>query len=86
MPDFRRSERELFPSQYATIGTRGRRKPQDEDDFRTDFQRDVHRIIYSQSFRRLRHKTQVFYFPQNDHVRTYPNNPAQRYVMTAQTR
>jgi len=70
MPDFRRSERELFPSPHATIGTRGRRKPQDEDDFRTDFQRDVHRIIYSQSFRRLRHKTQVFYFPQNDHVST----------------
>ena len=32
--------------------------------------RDVHRIIYSQSFRRLRHKTQVYYFPQNDHVST----------------
>lgn len=70
MADFRRSERELFPSPHATIGTRGRRKPQDEDDFRTDFQRDVHRIIYSQSFRCLRHKTQVFYFPQNDHVST----------------
>jgi dGTPase len=70
MPDFRRSERELFPNPKATIGSRERRKPQDPDDFRTDFQRDVHRIIYSQSFRRLRHKTQVFYFPQNDHVST----------------
>ncbi len=70
MSQFRRSERELFPSPHATIGTRGRRKHQDPDDFRTDFQRDVHRIIYSQSFRRLRHKAQVFYFPQNDHVST----------------
>ncbi len=70
MSRFRRSERQLFPGSCATIGTRGRRRPQDEDDFRTDFQRDVHRIIYSQSFRRLRHKAQVFYFPQNDHVST----------------
>ncbi|MEK6705127.1 MAG: dGTP triphosphohydrolase [Bdellovibrionota bacterium] len=70
MSDFKRSERELFPSQYATVTTRGRVRPQAPDLFRTDFQRDVHRIIYSQSFRRLRHKTQVFYFPQNDHVST----------------
>ena len=70
MASFKRSERELFPSKYATIGTRGRRKPQKPDQFRTEFQRDVHRIIYSQSFRRLRHKAQVFYFPQNDHIST----------------
>ncbi|MBN2316744.1 MAG: dNTP triphosphohydrolase [Sedimentisphaerales bacterium] len=70
MSDFRRCERDLFSSQFATIGTKGRRHPQTPDDFRTDFQRDVHRIIYSQSFRRLRHKTQVFYFPQNNHVST----------------
>lgn len=35
-----------------------------------DFQRDVHRIIYSQAFSRLRHKAQVFHFPRNDHVTT----------------
>jgi dGTPase len=70
MSDFKRSEKELFPSKYATIATKGRVKPQDPDEFRTEFQRDVHRIIYSQSFRRLRHKAQVFYFPQNDHVST----------------
>jgi dGTPase len=81
MSGFRRSESDLFPSRYATIGTRGRRNPQDEDDFRTDFQRDVHRIIYSQSFRRLRHKTQVFYFPQNDHVSTRMDHV--RYVASA---
>lgn len=71
MSSFKRLEKELFASKYATIGThRGRRVPQKSDDFRTEFQRDVHRIIYSQSFRRLRHKAQVFYFPQNDHVST----------------
>ncbi len=70
MSSYRRSERELYPSKFATIGTKGRIRTQPPDDFRTDFQRDVHRIIYSQSFRRLRHKTQVFYFPQNDHVST----------------
>lgn len=70
MPEFKRSERELFPSTYATVESRCRRDPQKPDDFRTEFQRDVHRIIYSQSFRRLRHKAQVFYFPQNDHIST----------------
>jgi len=60
----------MFLSSRATIGTKGRQKQQPDDPFRTEFQRDIHRIIYSQSFRRLRHKTQVFYFPQNDHVST----------------
>lgn len=70
MARFRRSEEQLFPNKRARIGTYGRRRQQDPDKFRTEFQRDVHRIIYSQSFRRLRHKAQVFYFPQNDHVST----------------
>ena len=67
---FKRAEKERYPSRYATIETKGREQQIPEDRFRTEFQRDVHRIIYSQSFRRLRHKTQVFYFPQNDHVST----------------
>ena len=66
----KRAEKELCRSQYATVKTKGRGREIDEDEFRTEFQRDVHRILYSQSFRRLRHKTQVFYFPQNDHVST----------------
>ena len=70
MSEFKILEKEMFPSCRATIGTKGRQKTQPADKFRTEFQRDIHRIIYSQSFRRLRHKTQVFYFPQNDHVST----------------
>ncbi len=37
---------------------------------RTIFERDTGRILYSLPFRRLRHKTQVFFSPQNDHVCT----------------
>lgn len=70
MPESRRTERELFPGSGATIGTRSRHGDLASDKIRTDFQRDVHRIIYSQAFRRLRHKTQVFFFPRNDHVCT----------------
>lgn len=67
---FKRPEAERYKSKYATVNTQGRVQGIPEDDFRTEFQRDVHRILYSQSFRRLRHKTQVFYSPQNDHVST----------------
>jgi len=37
---------------------------------RTPFQRDRDRIIHSKAFRRLKHKTQVFFSPQGDHYRT----------------
>ena len=37
---------------------------------RTDFQRDRDRIIHCNSFRRLKHKTQVFLIPKSDHYRT----------------
>jgi dGTPase len=70
MCQFKREDRELYPNPLATISTRGRKEDASPDSIRTPFQRDIHRIIYSQSFRRLRHKTQVFYFPQNDHVST----------------
>ncbi len=70
MSESRRTERELFPGSGARIGTKGRHGDLAPDRIRMDFQRDVHRIIYSQAFRRLRHKTQVFFFPRNDHVCT----------------
>lgn len=50
--------------------SRGRLTPEPEDDIRTCFQRDVDRITHSKSFRRLKHKTQVFLQPEGDHYRT----------------
>lgn len=41
-----------------------------ECDIRTKFQRDRDRILHSKSFRRLKHKTQVFMSPEGDHYRT----------------
>ncbi len=57
---------------YATLSanTKDRERRLDKCQIRTEFQRDIHRIAYSQPFRRLRHKTQVFYLPNNDHICT----------------
>ena len=50
--------------------SRGRARPEEECTLRTCFQRDADRIIHSKSFRRLKHKTQVFLQPEGDHYRT----------------
>lgn len=50
--------------------SKGRPVFEAEDGIRTCFQRDVDRIIHSKSFRRLKHKTQVFLQPEGDHYRT----------------
>ena len=50
--------------------TRGRLVPETECEIRTCFQRDIDRITHSKSFRRLKHKTQVFLQPEGDHYRT----------------
>ena len=52
--------------------SRGRLRPEDGDvqDVRTNFQRDIDRIVHCKSFRRLMHKTQVFLRPEGDHYRT----------------
>lgn len=59
---------------HATLSTcsrlASRKFEQQNDDFRTQFQRDYTRIIHSRPFRRLHHKTQVFVSPNNDHLCT----------------
>ncbi len=50
--------------------TKGRRFPEEECPLRPAFQHDRDRIIHSKSFRRLKHKTQVFLAPTGDHYRT----------------
>lgn len=59
-------------SPYATlvVNTKGRKLPEEEDEYRTAFQRDRDRILHSKTFRRLKHKTQVFISPEGDHYRT----------------
>jgi dGTPase len=59
-----------FLSEFAAKSREARRKePMEECPFRTKFQRDRDRILHSKSFRRLKHKTQV-YIVAGDHYRT----------------
>src|SRR5208283_421321 len=50
--------------------SRGRKGKEEPDLIRTEYMRDRDRIIHSESFRRLKHKTQVFLSPSNDSFRT----------------
>jgi dGTPase len=64
-------ECEILAHQAAkSAATQGRLRPEPEDDVRPAFQRDRDRIIHCKAFRRLKHKTQVFFAPTGDHYRT----------------
>lgn len=58
--------------EYACLSknTKGRQTDVEKDTLRTEFQRDRDKIIHSNSFRRLKQKTQVFLIPSGDHYRT----------------
>ena len=57
-------ERELLAPQAAkSANTRGRLRVEKEDPIRPAFQRDRDRIVHTKAFRRLKHKTQVFFSP-----------------------
>jgi len=61
-----------YLSPYACLSSesRGRATHEEPCPIRTAFQRDRDRIVYSNTFRRLKHKTQVFLSPLGDHYRT----------------
>ncbi len=63
-------EESLSPHAVKSRLSQGRQRPERPDPVRTAFQRDRDRIIHSKSFRRLKHKTQVFIAPLGDHYVT----------------
>jgi dGTPase len=63
-------KRTLHPKACLSSQSKGRLRHEKEGEIRTCFQRDRDRIIHSKSFRRLKHKTQVFLAPKGDHYRT----------------
>ncbi|HSC27052.1 MAG TPA: deoxyguanosinetriphosphate triphosphohydrolase [Vicinamibacterales bacterium] len=64
-------EREILaPAAAKSADSRGRLRKEAEDPIRPAFQRDRDRIIHCKAFRRLKHKTQVFFAPTGDHYRT----------------
>jgi dGTPase len=64
-------EGETLATQAArSANSKGRLRPEPPDPVRPAFQRDRDRIIHCKAFRRLKHKTQVFFSPRGDHYRT----------------
>ena len=63
-------ENHLKPYAVRSINSKGRIYNEPENSIRSPYQRDRDRIIHSSSFRRLKHKTQVFVNTEGDHYRT----------------
>jgi dGTPase len=64
------AELRLAPAAARSVATRGRARPEPEDELRTAYERDRDRILHAKAFRRLKHKTQVFLHPDGDHFVT----------------
>ena len=62
--------KDLSQFEEKSLHTKGRAKEEPSCPLRTEYQRDRDRIIHSKAFRRLKHKTQVFFSPTDDHFRT----------------
>jgi len=60
----------LAPQAAKSAASRGRLQAEAEDEVRPAFQHDRDRIVHCKAFRRLKHKTQVFFAPTGDHYRT----------------
>ena len=68
---FEENEQKIFsPRACLSIQSKGRVHPEEECPTRTIFMRDRDRILHSEAFRRLKHKTQVFLVASNDLYRT----------------
>jgi len=63
-------EQMLSPQASYSVRSKGRQRDEPECDIRTCYQRDIDRVIHCKTFRRLKHKTQVFLSPEGDHYRT----------------
>ncbi len=66
----KRETKFMSPFGYMSAATRGRSRPEPPCPIRTAFQLDKDRILFSNAFRRLKHKTQVFLNPTGDEYRT----------------
>lgn len=66
----KREKEILSPFACLSSKTKGRARPEEECPYRMAFQRDRDKIIHAKSFRRLKHKTQVFISPAEDYYRT----------------
>lgn len=70
LPTYEIEDKYLSPYAQKSADTKGRQKAVPACNMRTEYQRDRDRIIHCKSFRRLKHKTQVFLAPEGDHYRT----------------